>query len=79
VRGDEITEAQRAFLHASDEAETARLSKERTQIEEMRLAQAATTRHQKRAGRLLWTMAAFVLVVFGIWIALLIVLTRAYS
>jgi WD40 repeat protein len=65
----EITELQRAFLHASDEAENARLSKERTQLEEMRLAQAATARHQKRAGRLLWTIAALVLVVFGyvIW------------
>jgi len=65
----EITEAQRAFLHASDEAENARLGKERAQLEEMRLAQAATARHQKRAGRLLWTIAALVLIVFGyvIW------------
>src|SRR5262249_28813475 len=65
----EITEAQRAFLLASDEAESARLSKERAQLEEMRLSQAATARHQKRAGRLLWTIAALVLLVFGyvIW------------
>jgi hypothetical protein len=54
----EITEAQRAFLLASDEAESARLSKERAQLEEMRLAQAATARHQKRAGRLLWGVAS---------------------
>src|SRR5262249_29731204 len=65
----EITDAQRAFLHASDEAEGARLGKERAQLEEMRLAQAATARHQKRAGRLLWGLAALVLLVFGnaIW------------
>jgi len=61
----EITEAQRALLHASDEAESARLSKERAQLEAMRLAQAATTRHQKRAGRLLWGIAVLMLAVFG--------------
>jgi WD40 repeat protein len=61
----EITEAQRAFLLGSDEAESARLGKERAQFEAMRLAQAATTRHQKRAGRLLWGLAALMLVVFG--------------
>src|SRR5262249_14288640 len=43
----ETTEAQRAFLHASDEAEAARLGRERTQLEEMRIAQAVTARHQK--------------------------------
>jgi hypothetical protein len=65
----EITEALRAFLHASEEAESARLGKERAQLEEMRIAQAATARHQKRAGRLLWAVAALVLAVFGyvIW------------
>src|SRR5262249_52238214 len=61
----EITEAQRAFLFASDEAEGERLSKERAQLEEMRLAQAATTRHQKRAGRLLWAFAVLMLAVLG--------------
>jgi WD40 repeat protein len=65
----EITEAQRAFLLASEEAESARLGKERAQLEEMRLAQAATARHQKRAARLLWGVATMVLAVFGyvIW------------
>ena len=61
----EITEAQRAFLQASDEAEGVRLSKERAQLEEMRLAQAATARHQKRAGRLLWVVASLMLALFG--------------
>jgi len=61
----EITEVQRAFLFASDEAESARLDKERAQLEEMRLAQAATARHQRRAGRLLWGIAALVLAVLG--------------
>jgi WD40 repeat protein len=61
----EITEAQRAFLHASDEAESARLSKERAQLEDMRLSQAATARHQRRAGRLLWGVAVLVLGVLG--------------
>src|SRR5215468_7205492 len=60
-----ITEGQCIFLHASEEAESARLGKERAQIEEMRLAQAATARHQRRAGRLLWAVAALVLAVFG--------------
>src|SRR5262249_53097649 len=54
-----------AFLLASDEAETARLGKERAQLEEMRLAQAATARHQRRAGRLLWGVAVLMLSVFG--------------
>jgi WD40 repeat protein len=61
----EITEAQRAFLLASDEAESARLGRERAQLEDMRLAQTATARHQKRAGRLLWGIAALVLAVLG--------------
>src|SRR5262245_37194053 len=61
----EITQAQRAFLHASEEAESARLSKERLQLEDMRLAQAATARHQRRAGRLLWSIAVMVLAVLG--------------
>src|SRR5262245_56960422 len=61
----EITEAQRSFLFASDEAESARLGKERAQLEEMRVAQAATARHQRRAGRLLWSIAVMVLAVLG--------------
>ena len=44
----EITEAQRAFLLASEKAESARLDKERAQLEEMRRAQEATARQQKR-------------------------------
>src|SRR5262245_29187184 len=61
----EITPAQHDLLSASDEAETARLGKERAQLEEMRLAQAATGRHQRRAGRLLWGFAVLMLAVFG--------------
>jgi len=61
----EITQAQRDLLNASDEAETARLSKERAQLEDMRVAQAATARHQRRAGRLLWSIAVLMLAVFG--------------
>lgn len=61
----EITDAQRAFLAASEEAESARLSKERAQLEEMRLAQAVTARSQRRAGRLLWGIAALVLLMIG--------------
>src|SRR5215467_4228834 len=61
----EITQAQRDLLNASEEAETARLGKERAQLEEMRIAQAATARHQRRAGRLLWGIAALVLAVLG--------------
>src|SRR5712691_6738433 len=49
----EITDAQRTFLLASEDAEGARLGKERAQLEEMRLAQVATARHQRRAARLL--------------------------
>src|SRR5215470_9683064 len=65
VAAPEITQAQRDLLNASEEAEAARLSKERAQLEEMRLAQAATARHQRRAGRLLWAVAALVLAVLG--------------
>src|SRR5207248_7963232 len=61
----EITDAQRAFLLASDDAEGARLSKERSQLEDMRLAQAATAKHQRRAGRLLRGVAALVLAMIG--------------
>src|SRR5262245_42926147 len=61
----EITPAQRDLLNTSEEAETARLGKERAQLEEMRLAQVATARHQRRAGRLLWGIGALVLLVLG--------------
>jgi WD40 repeat protein len=54
----EITETQRAFLTASEEAESARLGKERAQLEAMRLAQEATALSQKRAARRLWGVAA---------------------
>src|SRR5262249_11251442 len=60
-----ITEAQRAFLHASEEADSARLSKERLQLEEMRLAKAATPPAQKRGGAMLWGRAAPVLAGLG--------------
>src|SRR5262245_8459572 len=61
----EITQAQRTLLFASDEAENARLGKERAQLEEMRVAQATTARHQRRAGRLLWGVAVLMLAVLG--------------
>jgi WD40 repeat protein len=60
-----ITESQRAFLNASEEAETARLSKEREQLEEMRHAQQTTARSQRRAGRLLWAVGVLVLGMLG--------------
>jgi hypothetical protein len=46
-----ITEAQRTFIAASEYAESARLGKERAQLEEMARAQAATARQQRRAAR----------------------------
>ena len=68
----EITEAQRALLLASDDAESARLGKERAQLEEMARAQAAitqaqavTARQQKRIGRLLRGVAALMIAMFG--------------
>jgi TIR domain len=57
----EITEAQHAFINTSDEAENARLGKERAQLEEMAHAQAARALLQRRAGRLLRGVAALVL------------------
>ena len=54
----EITETQRTFLAASEEAESARLGKERAQLEAMRLAQEVTALSQKRAARRLWGVAA---------------------
>jgi hypothetical protein len=61
----EITDLQRAFLNAGEEAEIARASRERQQIEDMRRAQQATARSQKRAGRLLWGIALLVLAGVG--------------
>jgi hypothetical protein len=60
-----ITEAQRTFVAASEDVESARLSKERAQLEEMARAQAATARQQRRAARLLWGIAALMLVMVG--------------
>src|SRR5262249_38370006 len=57
----EITDAQRAFVKASEEAEGARLGKERAQLEAIGKAQHATARQQRRAARLLWAVAALVL------------------
>ena len=61
----EITELQGVFINASEQAEAARLSKERTQLEEMRRAQQTTARSQRRAGRLLWVVAMLVLTMLG--------------
>jgi hypothetical protein len=61
----DITDLQRAFLSASEEAETTRLGRERAQLEEIRRAQATTARSQRRAGRLLWSVAALVLAMLG--------------
>lgn len=54
----EITQQQRAFIQASDDAERRRDDRERQQIEDMRLAQEARARALKSAGRA--TLAAFV-------------------
>jgi DNA-binding beta-propeller fold protein YncE len=61
----EITDLQHAFLDAGKDAETARLDKERQQLEYMRRAQAATARSQRRAARLLWGVALPVLGLLG--------------
>src|SRR5262245_28519521 len=61
----EITDAQRAFIRASEEAETARLSKERAQLEAIGRAQDATARQQRRYARLLWSVAILVLAIVG--------------
>src|SRR5262252_3445937 len=65
----EITELQRAFLNASEEAEAARASKERQQVEDMRRAQDARARSQKRAAWLLAGVAALMFAMLGnvIW------------
>src|SRR5215475_13766532 len=49
----EITDAQRAFVKASEEAEAARLGKERAQLEAIGRAQDATARQQRRIAWLL--------------------------
>ena len=54
----EITEAQRAFVKASEEAESTRLGKERAQIK-------ATARLQRRIAWLLGGVAVLVLALFG--------------
>ena len=48
----EITDAQRAFVRASEEAEATRLGKERAQLEAIGRAQDATARQQRRAAQL---------------------------
>src|SRR5262245_42082203 len=54
-------ELQRAFLNAGEDAEIARTSREREQLETMRGAQAATARIQKRAAWLLGGVAVMLL------------------
>jgi hypothetical protein len=54
----EITEAQRAFVRTSEEAEAARLAKERVQLE-------ATARQQRRIAWLLAAVAVLLLAMFG--------------
>ena len=61
----EITEVQRAFVKASQEAETTRLGKERAQLEAIGRAQHATARQQVRAARRLWAVAALALALVG--------------
>ena len=61
----EITDVQRAFIHASEQAEAARLGKEREQLEAIRIAQEGTARQQRRAARLLWGVAALVVAMVG--------------
>ena len=68
----EITDVQRAFVTASEQAEAARLGKEREQLEAIGIAQEATARQQRRAARLqrrIWWLlggvAALVLAMVG--------------
>jgi WD domain, G-beta repeat len=60
-----ITEAQWEFIRASEDAESARLGKQRAQLEAMTRAQAATAQQQRRAARLLWGIATLVLAMIG--------------
>src|SRR5262245_29243125 len=61
----EITDAQRVFIRASEEAETARLGNERAQLEVIRKAQETTARQQRRIGWLLGGVAALTLAMVG--------------
>ena len=65
VAGPGITEEQRAFIAASEDAEALRLGNERAQLDAMARAQAATALQQKRAGRLLWAIGALVMAMVG--------------
>jgi TIR domain len=56
----EITDAQRAFVRASEESEAARLGKERAQLEAIGKAQDATARQQRRIAWLLGGVAVLV-------------------
>jgi len=56
----EITDAQRAFVRASEEGETTRLGKERAQLEVIRKAQEATAQQQRRIAWLLGGLALLV-------------------
>jgi formylglycine-generating enzyme required for sulfatase activity len=56
----EITDAQRAFVKASEEAETTRLGKERAQLEVIRKAQEATAQQQRRIAWLLGGLGVLV-------------------
>ena len=67
-----ITDAQRAFVTGSEEAEVKRLGKERAQLEAIGRAQDATAQQQRRAARLqrrIWWLlggvAALVLAMVG--------------
>src|SRR5215471_4145457 len=56
----EITDAQRAFIKASEESESTRLGKERAQLEAIRRAQEATAQQQRRIAWLLGGLAVLV-------------------
>jgi formylglycine-generating enzyme required for sulfatase activity len=56
----EITDAQRAFVKASDQAETTRLGEERAQLEAIRRAQETTARQQRHIAWLLGGLAVLV-------------------
>jgi formylglycine-generating enzyme required for sulfatase activity len=56
----EITDAQRAFIDASEEAESTRLGKERAQLEAIRSAQETRAQQQRHIARLLGGLAMLV-------------------
>src|SRR5262249_9407040 len=58
----EVTDAQRAFIKASEEAESTRLGKERAQLEAIRRAQEATAQQQRRIA---WLLAGLAVLVGG--------------